>query len=63
METGKEGWRQTGKDGDREGWMETDREGWRQRRKDGDRKGRMETEGRMETGGEGVLGSEEESEC
>ena len=44
METGRERWRQGGKDGDKEGRMETDREGWRQRGKDGDREGRMETD-------------------
>ena len=67
METGREGWRQGGKDGDREGRMETGREGWRQGGKDGDREGKMETgrerwrqrgkdgdrEGRMETDREG----------
>ena len=30
METEREGWRQRGKDGDREGRMETEKEGWRQ---------------------------------
>ena len=53
METEKEGRRQTGKDGDRQGKMEKERERWRQGGKDGDR------QGRMETGTEGVLGSEE----